>query len=101
VKTYCVPVEPDCVVATAMVCDPCVRLSVRGAICAAPPSTLNCKPDGLVRKVMFVGDDVLMTMSVLELSEPRRPRRASVRFTAALPGPLMLPPLSVREPVDV
>ena len=52
VNTYCVPVAPGCGVVTAIVCDPAERLSVCGAVCAAPPSTLNCNPAGLVWMVV-------------------------------------------------
>jgi hypothetical protein len=54
VNTYCVPVPPGCVVATAIVCGPCERLSVCGAICCVPLSTLNSSPSGLVRMVIGV-----------------------------------------------
>ena len=33
---------------TAIVCGPCERLSVWGAVWTAPPSTVNCNPVGLV-----------------------------------------------------
>ena len=48
VNTYCVPVVPGCVVATEIVCVPVVRFNVCGAVCGAPPSTLNCLPVGIV-----------------------------------------------------
>ena len=64
VNTYCVPAAPACVVATAIVCVPGVRLSVCGAVCAAPPSTLNCNPGGLVWIVMVVnGEKLAFTVS--------------------------------------
>jgi hypothetical protein len=47
-KKYSVPTDPACGLATAMVWEPCARFKVCGAVCAAPPSTLNCSPDGFV-----------------------------------------------------
>jgi hypothetical protein len=48
-NAYCVPAAaPACGVVTATVCGPCERLSVCGAVCEAPSSTLNCNPAGLV-----------------------------------------------------
>ena len=47
-KMYCVPVVPGCVAATAMVWVPAARLTVCGAVCTDPPSTVNCRPAGVV-----------------------------------------------------
>lgn len=55
-KTYCVPAASwdlaPCVAATAMVWGPGARVSVLGAVCTAPPSTVNCRPVGLVWMVI-------------------------------------------------
>ena len=53
-NTYCVPAVPACVVTTASVWVPGARLKVCGAVCTAPPSTVNCSPAGLVRIVIPV-----------------------------------------------
>ena len=59
VNTYCVPGPPAWGVATERTCDPCDRFSDCGAVCAAPPSTLNCRPGGLVCTVIPVSAEKL------------------------------------------
>ena len=44
-----------------MVCCPGVRFKVCGAVCGAPPSTVNCKPVGTVWMVMPVSGEKLAT----------------------------------------
>src|ERR1700722_20159561 len=53
-KVYRVPAPPAWGDPTAIVCVPCERVSVCGAISPAPPSTVNCDPGGLVWMVMCV-----------------------------------------------
>lgn len=66
-NTYCVPVEPAWGVATAIVCEPCDRFTVFGAVCAAPPSTLNMSPVGLVCIVIAVSAAGLIVMERVTL----------------------------------
>src|SRR5580698_9813669 len=53
-KRYWVPAAPSWGVATAMLWVPCGKFKICGAFCDAPPSTLNCNPEGLVSIVTGV-----------------------------------------------
>ena len=70
VKTYCVPAVPACVVATAIVCEPIVRISAWGAVSGGPPSTVNCKPAGLIWMVVKIADATVVTSVTLALGDP-------------------------------
>src|SRR5579872_1883982 len=47
-NVYTAPPGRVCVAPSATVCDPCESSSVCGAVRSVPPSTLNCRPAGLV-----------------------------------------------------
>lgn len=62
-KTYCVPVLPDCGEVVAIVCDePTVQFSTNGAAVKAPPSTETRRLDGLV--VMVIGTVAVVKLPV-------------------------------------
>jgi hypothetical protein len=64
-KTYCVPVPPDCGDEVAMVCDdPGIQLSTSGAAVAVPPSTETSRWAGLVVTVICTGEVAKLPVTV-------------------------------------
>ena len=69
-NTYCVPTAPASVVATAIVCEPCDKFSVCGAVYGVP-STLNWRFGGLVWIVTLVVVGEIVIVKDFDAEDPQ------------------------------